>query len=51
MCKKSIVHQGTGTQPGVRPNQEWNWQPFGFQDDTQSAEPHQSGSTLYFFKL
>ena len=29
--------------PGMCPDQELNWQPFGSQADTQSTEPHQPG--------
>ena len=29
--------------PGVCPDWESNWQPFGLQVDTQSTEPHQPG--------
>ena len=28
--------------PGMCPNQELNWRPFRFWDDTQPAQPHQS---------
>ena len=29
--------------PGVCPERESNWQPFGLQADAQSTEPHQAG--------
>ena len=29
--------------PGMCPDWELNWRPFGLQDDTQPTEPHQSG--------
>ena len=29
--------------PGMCPNWESSWQPFGLQADTQSTEPHQPG--------
>ena len=29
--------------PGMCPDWESNWQPFGLRDDTHPTEPHQSG--------
>ena len=36
--------------PGIFPDWESNWQPFGSQVGTQSTEPHQPGLSIYFFK-
>ena len=30
-------------KPGMCPDVESNWGPFGLQDDAQPTEPHQSG--------
>ena len=29
--------------PGMCPDWEWNWGPFGLQDDAQPTKPQQSG--------
>ena len=34
--------------PGMCPDWESNWQPFGSQVDTQSTEPHQPGLDFTF---
>ena len=36
--------------PGMCPDWESNWQPFGLQAGTQSTEPHQPGLYLNFLK-
>ncbi|KAF6125283.1 hypothetical protein HJG60_009802 [Phyllostomus discolor] len=35
--------------PGVCPDWELNWQPFGSQASTQSTEPHQPGQSIFIF--
>ena len=35
--------------PGMCPDWEWNWGPFGSQDSTQSTEPHQPGQVTIIF--
>ena len=42
---------GTWCNPGVCPDWESNWRPFGLQAGTQSAEPHQPGLDLSLVKL
>ena len=37
--------------PGMCPDWELNWQPFGLQASTQSTEPHQPGLEAYCFNL
>ena len=34
--------------PGMYPDWELNWRPFGSQADTESTEPHQLGQHLHF---
>ena len=38
-----------GQSPGMCPDWESNWQPFGSQAGTQSTEPHQPGPMCFFF--
>ena len=35
--------------PGMFPDGESNWQPFGSQAGTQSTEPHQAGRKIMYF--
>ena len=37
------------SNPGMCPNWESNWRPFGLQAGTPSTEPHQLGLNTYFF--
>ena len=37
--------------PGMCPDWELNWRPFGLQAGTQSTEPHQQGQILISFLL
>ena len=34
--------------PGLCPDWESNWQPFGLQAHVQSTEPHQLGANVFF---
>ena len=54
MCKINIdwlplphLNWGSGPQPRLVPWPESNRPPFGFQDNTQRTEPHQSGHFIY----
>ena len=35
--------------PGVCPDWEWNWPPFGLQAGSQSTKPHQPGQNSHFY--
>ena len=51
LCVIASCAPPTGDQahnPGLCPNWESNWQPFGSQASTQSSEPHQPGLIFYF---
>ena len=37
--------------PGMCPDQESYWEPFGLQTGTQATEPHQPGSRLFLREL
>ena len=37
--------------PGMCPDRESNWRPFGLQSGAQSTEPHQPGLFIYFLKI
>ena len=39
-----------GDSPGMCPDSESNWQPFGSQAGAQSAEPHQPGLQYFLIK-
>ena len=39
-------HQCVDCNPGMFPDQELNWRPFGSQASTQSTDPHQPGRMI-----
>ena len=51
MCERSVASYTPPTEhlahnPGMRPDWELNWQPFGLQAGTQSTEPQISSFQL-----
>ena len=49
-CLLCIPTGDLACNPGMCPNWESNWQPFGSQAGTQSTEPHQPGQETDLFK-
>ena len=47
-CLSHAPYWGPGSKPGMSPDWESNWQPFGSQAGTQSTEPHQPGPVASF---
>ena len=47
-CLLSTTYWGPSPQPGVCPDWESHWGPFGSQADTQSTEPHQPGLSFVY---
>ena len=45
-CLSSSLYWDLDCNPGICPDWELNWQPFGLQAGTQSTEPHQPGLIL-----
>ena len=47
-CLSHVPDRNQTRNPGMRPDQESNQQPFNLQDDTQPTEPHLSGVSVFF---
>ena len=45
------LYWGPGSHPGMCPDWDLNWQPFGLQAHAQSTELHQPGPFFYFVKI
>ena len=47
-CLSCTPYWGPARNPGICPDWESNWRPFGSQARTQSTEPHQKGRYFFF---
>ena len=50
MCGFTPPTRDLAHKPGMCPDWESNWQPFGLQAGDQSAESHQPGLDMWAFK-
>ena len=47
VASRATPNGGLAHNPGMFPDWELNWQPFGFQASTQCTEPRQPGGDYY----